>query len=319
MNTEPNIPTLHDAAQAHLAAGLCVLPAHLAEKRPAVASWKPFQHRLPTAAEVSAWLANGHGVGNAVCIVCGGVSGHLEMIDFDAGGELSFAWMDRVEERAKGLLSRLVIEKSQRGGVHVVYRCVEPVCGNMKLAQRRGDDGKIQTLIETRGEGGLFLCAPSPGYELLQHDFTELPVLTADERDVLLSAAWSLNEYMPPVTDAPPSPSAPVLSSSPSSVSSSPERGVSLAGHFDGPPSSPPSRPGDDFNGRGDVRALLLSRGWTLSKSGENEYWRRPGKTTGCRLRSVQICQARLHSRELQRQSLAGAGDDLSCPTGGGH
>ena len=186
-------------------------------------------------------------------------------------------------------LSRLVIEKSQRGGVHVVYRCAEPVCGHMKLAQRRGDDGKIQTLIETRGEGGLFLCAPSPGYEFLQGDFAKLPILTADERDVLLSAAWSLNEYMPPVADAPPSPLAPVLSSSPSSASpasapppdASPVRGVSLAGHFDGPPSLPPSRPGDDFNGRGDMQAMLLSHGWTLSKSGENEYWRRPGKTSG--------------------------------------
>jgi hypothetical protein len=40
-------------------------------------------------------------------------------------------------------------------------------------------------------------------------------------------------------------------------------------------------RPGDDFNRRGDVRAVLAQAGWTLAKPGENEYWRRPGKAAG--------------------------------------
>jgi hypothetical protein len=30
------------------------------------------------------------------------------------------------------------------------YRCQAPVCGNMKLAQRLGPDGKVMTLIETQ-------------------------------------------------------------------------------------------------------------------------------------------------------------------------
>jgi len=37
-------------------------------------------------------------------------------------------------------------------------------------------------------------------------------------------------------------------------------------------------RPGDDFNRRGDVRAVLQQHGWVRVKGGENEYWRRPGK-----------------------------------------
>ncbi|HQL55792.1 MAG TPA: DUF3987 domain-containing protein, partial [Phycisphaerae bacterium] len=32
---------------------------------------------------------------------------------------------------------------------------------------------------------------------------------------------------------------------------------------------------------RGQVRAILAAHGWTLVKGGENEYWRRPGKTSG--------------------------------------
>ncbi len=40
-------------------------------------------------------------------------------------------------------------------------------------------------------------------------------------------------------------------------------------------------RPGDDFNRCGDVRAILVQAGWTLTKPGENEHWRRPGKSSG--------------------------------------
>ena len=40
-------------------------------------------------------------------------------------------------------------------------------------------------------------------------------------------------------------------------------------------------RPGDDFNQRGDVRAVLAQAGWTLAREGSNEYWRRPGKDSG--------------------------------------
>ena len=59
----------------------------------------------------------------------------------------------------------------------------------------------ILTLIETRGEGGLFLCAPSLGYSLIQKDFSALPVLAKDEREILLQAAWTLNEHFPDPPD----------------------------------------------------------------------------------------------------------------------
>ena len=230
----------------YLNAGLCVLPAKLDQKRPAVPTWKQYQDRLPTQTEVRAWFSNSY----AMCILTGAVSGNNEMLDFDAGGALYDQWAQIVEEQVPGLLARLVMERSQRGGRHVNYRSAVPVCGNMKLAQRTGAGGRLETLIETRGEGGLFLCAPSPGYELLQGTFTNLPVLTAEERDILLSAAWSLNENLPVPEPIP-------------------------AGSVGG------TRPGDDFAERGDVRDVLLKYGWTLAKPGDNEYWRRPGKTKG--------------------------------------
>ena len=249
---------MDELARQYLQAGLCVLPALRAQKRPAVGVWKQYRSRLPTDIELAAWLANGP---DALCIICGRVSGQAEMIDFDAGGELFNAWAARIPA---DLRAKLVIERTQRDGRHVFYRCQAEVCGNMKLAQRQRD-GKIVTLIETRGEGGLFLCAPTPGYALLQGDLANPPVLTETERDVLLQVAWELNEYVPPVVDLPPRSAAASASSLPTAPGT--------CGSAD--------RPGDDFNQRGDVRDVLTQAGWTRVREGVNEYWRRPRKDSG--------------------------------------
>ena len=264
-------------AAGYLAAGLCVLPANRGEKRPALERWKPYQQRLPTAQELGRWFRDSDGI----CLITGAVSGHLELIDFDAGGEAFEPWSAAVRQRAPGLLERLVIERSQSGGRHVVYRCASAVNGSMKLAQRAIETpdekpvtihGKqyrprkcgdrwivVVTLIETRGEGGLFLCAPTPGYELIQGRLTELPVLTEDERIALLDAAWRLNEWTEPRAPG----------------------GLRPAPGGEGRPQQPGDRPGDDFNQRGDVPAILRKHGWTLVRTGENQYWRRPGKDSG--------------------------------------
>lgn len=285
---------LSQTAQNYLNAGLCVLPAIRAEKRPAIGAWKRYQDRLPTEAEISAWMSNSQ---DALCILCGAASNQLEMIDFDAQGELFLPWLDRIP---KELANRLVIESTPSGGMHVVYRCEVPVCGNLKLAQRKSGD-KIITLIETRGQGGLFLCAPTPGYELVQGDMTALPVLTAGERDILLQAAWDLNEYMPPVVDGPNRPANVgqrggssaengQLSANPPHNGHGPSdnghhRPISAdMPHLGGCPPENTDRPGDDFNVRGDVRAVLEQAGWVRVReggSGGNEYWRRPGKESG--------------------------------------
>ncbi len=253
--------TLLDAAAGYLAAGLCALPAKRTEKRPTVGQWKRYRERLPTAAELSAWFANGP---DAVCIVCGAVSGHAEMIDFDAGGELFEAWAGRI---APGLMARLTVETTQRGGRHVFYRCEAPVCGNMKLAQRRAGE-KTVTLIETRGEGGLFLCTPTAGYEAVQGDLGAPPLLTEAERDALLAAAWELNEYVPEPVGG--QGSALLRECVSSLVGDGGNRGCVTG-----------ERPGDDFNARGDVRRVLERAGWVRVREGENEYWRRPGKNEG--------------------------------------
>jgi hypothetical protein len=289
MEDQQTIPVpnpLLEEALASSRAGLCVLPAVRTgdEKRVALASWKPFQSRRPSEEEIRSWFGSGGASGGAseggaMCLVCGAVSGNLEMIDFDLGGEAFDAWRTAVEAAAPGLAAKLVVERTPSGGRHVVYRSMSTVSGNLKLAQRRIEaDGPepvvagtksyvprqdasgawaiTVTMIETRGEGGLFLCAPSDGYAVLQGDLKEPPLVTEDERDLLLGSAWALNEV-------------------PQSVVGRSEAKHPVAGTHDA------VRPGDDFNRRGDVRGLLRRHGWSCVREGENEHWCRPGKATG--------------------------------------
>jgi len=268
--------TLQAHAEALVASGLCALPAIRRgdEKRVALSKWKLYQERLPTSDELESWFVDQT---DAMCIVCGSVSGNLEMIDFDLGGEAFNAWKQAVSEQSPGLFDRLVIETTPSDGFHVVYRCDEPVSGNMKLASRvieadssepitigakdytprKTSEGQWQvtiTMIETRGEGGLFLCDPSDGYKLIQGELVAPPTITSDERDILLGCAWALDELPRDIVG---SQAVPVLSVSES------------------------LRPGDDFNETGDSREVLQRHGWTLVKPGDNEHWRRPGKAAG--------------------------------------
>ncbi len=244
MITTSNPASLLPSALAYRESGLSVLPAKRLAKRPSLPGWKNFQLRIPQERQVVEWFSKPE---DAICVVTGQVSGNLEMLDFDRGGDRFEAWKEQIPPE---LLARLVIETSQSGGKHVIYRCTEPINGNMKLAMGFRD-GAMVTLIETRGEGGLFLCAPTLGYSLEQGSLTEIPVLTPQEREILLETAWSLNEYLP-TADVP------------------------ADSQF-----VPENRPGDDFNNRGDIRALLIKYGWTLVKKAENELWRRPGKANG--------------------------------------
>ncbi|HHH76075.1 MAG TPA: bifunctional DNA primase/polymerase, partial [Phycisphaerae bacterium] len=291
---------IHDAAIAYLQAGLCALPAKRAEKRPAVGRWKRYQKTLPTEAEMSAWMSNNP---DAVCIVCGQASGNLEAIDFDGGGELFSAWKKHIPA---DLLKKLLIEITPSGGFHVIYRGKVLISGNLKLAQRKNGN-KTETLIETRGEGGLILCAPTEGYKVIQGDISNPSLLTEAERETLLQAAWDLNELL-----AENSNNAPLsehnshnnncvtdISNHGQMSENNSHNGhnapLSEACSHNDQKSEPNSnndsyatdhsdnagRPGDDFNNRGDVRSLLEQAGWSSAFGGDNEYWRRPGKDSG--------------------------------------
>ena len=178
-------PDLATAALSYRRMGLCVLPASKEKKRPAIPTWKNFQTVLPTEGQVQGWFSDG---AEGCWLICGAVSGNLEMMDFDFKATLFEKWNQLVLEQDADLFNSVVMERSQSGGLHVYYRCEVRPPGNLKLARRLiptpsgevvqhqgtgykprkiGDKWFIEIcLIETRGEGGLVLCAPTPGYVL---------------------------------------------------------------------------------------------------------------------------------------------------------
>lgn len=243
--------TLLEAARKMLAAGLTVLPASLAQKRPLV-EWSPYHRgeRRLTPHDIESWFGCDWPARDALCIVTGYHCSNIEALDFDANGELFAPWCDLVGARDNSIIGQCVIEKSPSGGRHVFYRvdCLN-VPGNLKLATRAG-----VTMIETRGTGGIVLCAPSPGYELLNLDFATLPVLDHNQRDILVSSARSFNEAIQP-----------------------------QHGHRQAQAGQPTGEvmPGEDFSRRGDPRPHLIRAGWRMTKGGDNEHWLRPGKESG--------------------------------------
>ena len=265
---------MYNAARTYTAAGLSVAPVRLADKLPWAdllpknsagrRVWSPFQAHIPS----DDWLRDWFIKHNAcMALVCGRVSGGLELIDFDHHppdqSQVFDPWAGLVESQAAGLVARLIVARTQHDGRHVIYRCPE-IAGNQKLAQyptaHPATDRPMRgTLIETRGEGGYALVAPSPGYTVLQGSLTAIPSITPVEREILLAAARSFNTTAETI-------------SAPPSVTTDASASAGL-------------RPGDDYNERttlAETAALLTRHAWTeVHRQGDVSYWRRPRKDHG--------------------------------------
>ena len=250
-----------ETALEYVKSGLSVVPIG-SDKTPSVNRWKPFQTAPAQSIELLTWWQNPN---LSMAIVCGQGSGDLEGIDFDEkynidSTSLFDRWKNLVDAEKPGLVDRLVVQKTINNGYHSLYRC-SIIEHNQKLAQRattteelkKKPTEKTKTLIETRGIGGYLLCYPSPGYAVCNGDLKAIPTITPEERDILISCAKALNQFVD-------------------------EK------HIVKDKNSKPTgkRPGDQFNREGDHKALLEKNGWTYVRLVENrEQWRRPGKTTG--------------------------------------
>ncbi len=140
-------------AQRYLEHGFSVIPIRAdGSKRPKTA-WEAWQEKRPTPQTVTRWFADGNaGIG----VVCGKVSGGLEVVDVDDGDEfpavLAYLLLSGLEKKVS-----VVQSPRKGGGYHIWYRC-EKVGPNTKIAS--DEEGKC--LIETRGEGGYVLAVGSP-------------------------------------------------------------------------------------------------------------------------------------------------------------
>lgn len=258
------------AARAAYAAGVCVVPPKEDGSKEPIGKWKKWQTERPGPDQMRAWYGERTGLG----AVCGSVSGDLELLEFD-DHDTYLAYTAAAEKAGLGdLVERIEggwSEATPGGGVHWYTRCDE-VAGNTKLARRpkapeemADPDDKVEVLIETRGEGGYAILAPSNGrvhptgkaYRLLRGGPATIAAITPEERELLWELARSFDR-MP--------------------------RQEATGGVRVGQPDSDgwAARPGDAYAEAVDWPAILEPHGWTavFTQAGET-YWRRPGKVRG--------------------------------------
>ncbi len=257
-------PASYAAALAAQQVGINVVPISTdGSKRPPF-KWEQYQHRRTTSDELRSWFVEcAYGLG----FVTGKISGNLELLDFDTR-EIFAQWSERMEREGVGPLANRLMRgylEETPNGMHLWYRC-RLIEGNQPLARVRLSATKRKALIETRGEGGLGVAAPSDGtvhpsgrsYRVVQGSVTTMVTLTVPERERVLAVARSFDtcsvgraeQGFRPVRK----PEDAILD----------ERRSSVEGE----------RPGDLLNQYGTWEEVLEPHGWRLLQERDEEgYW----------------------------------------------
>jgi hypothetical protein len=190
--------------------------------------------------------------------VCCGTPLNIQCVDidckYDLTGVLFEEYKTEINSMMPGLLKKMTVQKTQNGGYHFIFRC-EEIAGNQKIANREATKEeqeikkeKTKTLIETREKGGYIMIAPSPGYEFIYGDITNLCEITPEERNVLLTSARLFNTFYQKHSDY------------------SMKKAVDDVSPF------------EDYNDRGDLVDFLKGMGWTETGTNKgNIMLLRPG------------------------------------------
>lgn len=267
--------TIHTtAALLASSAGLSVFPPKEdGSKKPDTRRWVDYVHpdsegqfvRLSDD-EIRRTYANRRtGVG----VFTGLPSGGVELFEFDDRATYE-RFLDVADEAGLGdVVHRIRAgyeETTPNEGIHWFYRCAE-VAGNTKLATRPaptpGNRHNVKTLIETRGNGGYAVTAPSSGgvhptgrpYVQVSGGFDTIAAITPEERAALWQLARSFDEM--PVREQ-------------RIPRQQPNQTAKESGE----------RPGDDFNRRADWSDILADWTFVFEREG-TRYLRRPGKQFG--------------------------------------
>lgn len=260
----------------HNIEGLQFMPVK-ANKQPIIKGWQTStdKHDLSNCA--------------AVGLVCGKLSGNIEVIDidlkYDITGKIFENYKRLIHSVDDTLLNKIIVQKTKSGGYHFIYRC-SVIAGNLKLANRRtteqerqntyqetykaelskstedskakqiaqkaSDNDKVRVLFETRGEGGQIVCFPTPGYEIVHGDYYSITEITVEQRDILHGIAMQFNEVYEEYQIP--------------QKKTYKEKGLS---------------PFDDYNQRADVCLLLQQHGWkVVNQKGQKTIFLRPGQAT---------------------------------------
>ncbi len=249
--------------------GISVVPVSVdGSKKPAPFTWRKYQEEKPTTQELMDWF--GKGTQQGVGAICGAVSGNLEMLELEGravAAQIHIQAKDMADNSGLGELWQKIqegyCEMTPSGGIHWLYKISDAeVPGNQKLARRPGENGGVDVLCETRGEGGFVILAPSAGschpsgepWKILSGSIATIPTITFAEREALFSIFKCFDEM-------------PKIENIAQEVKS---REVNLA------------LPGDDYNSKVSWDQILTPLGWSkVYTKGEAIAWRRPHKTEG--------------------------------------
>ena len=161
--------------------------------------FKPWAEYQSTIAPIALWHSHYINQGT-VGIITGKISGNLECIDIDIKndptGKIITEYSNIIPP---DLLKKLVIQSTPSGGRHFIYRCPDATIDkNLKLALH--SDRTV--ILETRGEGGYF-CTSTVNNKVMQgvleleNLYEDIPVITPEERNLLLELARSLTRFFP--------------------------------------------------------------------------------------------------------------------------
>lgn len=241
-----------DLVKQYLSAGFSVIPIRADGSKAPVRAWSQFQRRRADEGELKNLFPEGCGV----AIVCGQISGGVEVFDFDAPHSFDLFMEDL--EASGGHLEGWPIVKTPKGfGRHIYVRRVAAGEGR-KLA--RNEVG--ETIIEIRGEGN-YVLAPGcpPECHPTQERYVELdvPVQHIPKEPIeealyllMVSCAKTQNRRVEEV------------SLQPQAIQKDP-----LVAQ----------RPGDAYSSRASWQEILDPHGWLeLRKSRGVTIWQRPGK-----------------------------------------
>jgi putative DNA primase/helicase len=230
--------------------GISVVPVSVdGSKKPAPFTWRKYQEERPTTGELMDWF--GKGTQQGVGAICGAVSGNLEMLELEGravAAQIHIQAKDMAENSGLGDLWQKIqegyCEMTPSGGIHWLYKISDAqVPGNQKLARRPGENGGVDVLCETRGEGGFVILAPSAGtchpsgepWKILSGSIGTIPTITFAEREALFSIFKCFDEM-------------PKIENIAQEVKS---REVNLA------------LPGDDYNSKVSWDQILTPLGWS--------------------------------------------------------
>ena len=264
---------LADALRWYQAGAMPLPVAPDGTKRPGVHTWKQWQDARAEPADVVRLFegADSDGLG----VITGASSGGLEMLEAEGRavaegilGRLEQAFADHAMSDLWDTIHTGYVEVTPSSGIHWYYRVAGPAAGNTKLARRLATDAeleakpgeRIKVLLETRGQGGFSVVAPSAGrthptgaaWRAVTGSPDSIPTITGEQRDAIHAIASTLDAMPEPEPVAAPA----------------------------GQATDAGERPGDDFNARASWVEILEPHGWTLARryAGKLCAWTRPGK-----------------------------------------